>query len=42
MIRKDIKVKDWIEIRYNGRTYFVAVKSLITAWIHEQNKKEAA
>ena len=42
MIRKAIKEKDWIEIRYNGRTYFVADKSLITDWIHEQNKKEAA
>ena len=31
-IHKDIRLEDWIEIKANGRTYLLAVKSLFDSW----------
>ena len=39
-LRRDIKVEDWIEVRYNGQLYTVAVKSMLSAWMHEQSVRE--
>ena len=38
MIHKDLRINDWVEIRYQGKTFLVAVSTLLKAY----SVKEAA
>jgi len=37
MLRRDVQVSDWLEIKHNGRTYIVAVEGLLNLYQGAQN-----
>ena len=40
-VRKDVKLTEWLSIKYNGRQRLVAVESLMLAWTKQQEVKDA-
>lgn len=37
-IRRDLKPSDWIEIKYEGKTYLVALTSLLNAYKEKRSE----
>lgn len=36
-VRRDVKPEEWIEIKYQGKMYLVAMTSLLTAYIERES-----
>jgi intracellular sulfur oxidation DsrE/DsrF family protein len=38
--RKEIKVNDWVTLKYDGVTYYVCMRTLLKAYIKQKMEKE--